>query len=200
MLIIKNLSKSFGKKEIFKSFSYEFSDKGLYRIKGESGVGKTTLLRIISGIDTKYTGSVLGGGCNNVSVAFQEYRLFPNLTILENITEAAFKNANESDVLKARDLLLSLGFSEYEFSLRPSELSGGMKQRVSFARALLRQTPVLLLDEPTKELDERLCNIVKDLIKKEAEKRLVILITHSDSDVETLNHEEIDLSALKQLK
>lgn len=200
MLTIKNLSKSFGKKEIFNGFSYEFSDKGLYRIKGASGIGKTTLLRIISGIDKKYTGSVIGGGYSNVSFAFQEYRLFPNLTILENITESSFKNADENDVFKAQDLLLTLGFSEHDFSLLPAELSGGMKQRISLARAFLREAPILLLDEPTKELDERLCNIVRDLIKKEAEKRLVILVTHSDSDVEALNPEEIDLSAIKQLK
>lgn len=200
MLKIENLSKSFERKEIFSGFSYEFSKVGLYRIKGDSGIGKTTLLRIIAGIDKKHTGSVIGGGFENTSFAFQEYRLFPSLTILENITVASFKNATAEDVFAAQNLLHTLGFSEEEFSLFPSELSGGMKQRISLARAFLKNCPILLLDEPTKELDERLCGAVRELIKKESQKRLVLIVTHSDSDIETLNPIEIDLTSYKQIR
>ena len=198
MLEIKNLSKSFGKKEIFSDFSYKFAERGLYRIKGDSGVGKTTLLRIIAGIDKKYSGYVSCAGFENVSFLFQEYRLFPTLSILENITEASFKNANQNDRSEAENLLLTLGFSEYDFNLLPQELSGGMKQRVSIARAILKRSPILLLDEPTKELDRNLARIVKDLIKKEAERRLVIMVTHNDSDLEDLEFTEIDLSEYRR--
>ena len=73
-----------------------------------------------------------------------------------------------------------------------------MKQRVSIARALLKRSPILLLDEPTKELDRNLVRIVKDLIKKEAERRLVIMVTHNDSDLEDLEFTEIDLSEYRR--
>ena len=78
----------------------------LYIIKGDSGIGKTTLLRIISGIDKEYSGSVLGGGVKNVSVAFQEYRLFPQLNMIENLTEAVYKKTTAYDVMNAINMLL----------------------------------------------------------------------------------------------
>jgi len=196
-LEIKNLSKSFGEKEIFSGFSYAFLDKGIYVIKGDSGIGKTTLLRIISGIDKIFDGEVVGGGFKNVSFAFQEYRLFPNLTALQNITETVWETADEINILSAKKMLLRLGFSEEELSLYPSELSGGMKQRVSLARAFLKKSPVLLLDEPTKELNNELCETVRDIIREEAKTRVVIMVTHSESDVSVLNPIKIDLNLLK---
>ena len=193
-LKIESLKKAFGEKQIFSDFSYSFSEKGLYVIKGDSGIGKTTLLRIISGIDKKFTGSIQGGGNENVSVSFQEYRLFPQLTALENITEAVWKKPNENNVLAAKEMLFKLGFSPEETSLFPHELSGGMKQRVSLARAFLKDVPILILDEPTKELDSALCDIVIDMIKSEAVRRLVIMVNHSDSDIANLNPTIIDLN------
>ena len=196
-LEIKNLSKSFGEKELFSGFSYAFSDKGIYVIKGDSGIGKTTLLRIISGIDKIFDGEVIGGGFKNVSFAFQEYRLFPNLTALQNITEIVWENSDESDNLSAKKMLLRLGFTEAELSLYPAELSGGMKQRVSLARAFLKKSPVLLLDEPTKELNDELCKTVRDIIREESKTRAVIMVTHSEADVSVLNPIKIDLNQLK---
>ena len=70
-LMIKNLSKSFGKKTIFSNFTYNFADSGIYVVHGDSGIGKTTLLRIIAGLDKEYTGNVAGGGIGQVSFAFQ---------------------------------------------------------------------------------------------------------------------------------
>ena len=191
------ISKSFGKKEIFNDFSYEFSDSGIYAIKGASGVGKTTLLRIISGIDKKYTGQVVGGGFKNISFAFQEYRLFPALTALENITGAVWEKAGFQEIEAAKDMLFRLGFSENDLSLLPRELSGGMKQRVSLARAFLRNAPILLLDEPTKELDEHLAVRIRDMILEQAKSRLVIVVTHSEADILHLDPVKIDLSTEK---
>ena len=196
-LEIKDLSKSFGKKVVLSNFSYTFTEKGIFAIKGDSGVGKTTLLRIISGIDKKYTGLVMGGGIGNVSLSFQEYRLFPTLSALENITEAVWEKPGEAEKRKASEMLKTLGFSQSELTLYPEELSGGMKQRVSLARALLRDAPILLLDEPTKELDRDLALTVLDLIKDEAEKRLVIMVTHNESDISILNPTVIDLNTKK---
>ena len=196
-LEIKDLSKSFGKKVVLSNFSYTFTEKGIFAIKGDSGVGKTTLLRIISGIDKKYTGLVMGGGIGNVSLSFQEYRLFPTLSALENITEAVWEKPGEAEIRKASEMLMTLGFSQSELTLYPDELSGGMKQRVSLARALLRDAPILLLDEPTKELDRDLALTVLDFIKAEAEKRLVIMVTHNESDILILTPTVIDLNTEK---
>ena len=193
-LAINNLTKSFGEKQIFVDFSYSFSDEGLYIIKGDSGIGKTTLLRIISGIDKEYAGSVLGGGVHNVSFAFQEYRLFPQLNIIENLTEAVYKKATAYDVMNTINMLLKLGFSKSDFTLFPHEMSGGMKQRVSLARAFLRNAPILILDEPTKELDKDLCKVVNEMICQEAKKRLVIMVTHNENDLALSDATIIDLN------
>ena len=191
-LEIKNLTKRFGKKTIISELSYRFSDKGLYILRGKSGIGKTTLLRIIAGLDKDYSGEIIDGGIGRISFAFQEYRLFPQLSALENVMIAS-KNINDVDEIKAKDLLTQLGFLPEDMQLLPSELSGGMKQRVSLARAFMKNAPVILLDEPTKELDAALCRQVCEMIKKIAEDKLVILVTHRGDDISLLDGELIDL-------
>ena len=190
-LKIHNLSKSFGEKTILTDFSYDFSDTGIYILRGKSGIGKTTLLRIIAGLDKEYSGNV-SGGVKNVSYAFQEYRLFPTLGVLENVMIAS-KTQSDKDIEEAKRLLFSMGFSESELTLRPSELSGGMKQRVSLCRAFFKDAPILLLDEPTKELDHTLCERLYEIIRKISRKRLVIVVTHNDEDLKALAGETIQL-------
>ena len=152
----------------------------MYIITAKSGVGKTTLLRIIAGLDTDFHGEVTGGGPTNVSYAFQEYRLFDSLNALRNICEISFKEKNTENQFEAVQMLLRFGFTKEETHLFPRALSGGMKQRVSLARAFLKKSPILLLDEPDKELDESLLSTLYTLISEEAEKRLVLLVTHRD--------------------
>ena len=134
----------------------------------------------------KFKGEILGGGFSNVSVAFQEYRLFPALSAIENVTEAT-----NSSLIEAEKMLQNLGFSKSDMNLRPEKLSGGMKQRVSLARAILKKTPILLLDEPTKELDSEIKTALYTIIKNESKKRLVIFISHSQDDIDALNPEVI---------
>jgi len=181
-LRIINLSKNFGEKKIFDGLSYEFSDKGLYALVGDSGIGKTTLLRLISGLDKKYKGEIFGGGFANVSYSFQEYRLFPSLTAIGNVVEASGASYES-----AEEMLLYFGFTKEDMKLFPSELSGGMKQRASLARAILKKCPILLLDEPTKELDSDLKAKLYNLISEESKSRLVIFVTHSNEDIEALS-------------
>ena len=192
-LAIKNLSKKFGEKQILIDFSYDFPDKGLFILKGNSGIGKTTLLRIISGLDRDYDGEVIGGGIKNVSYAFQEHRLFPALSALKNITKIVYESATHAEEEQVKALLRELRFSDNDMQLYPNELSGGMKQRVSLVRALCKNAPILLLDEATKELDTSLADTVIELIKKEAENRLVITVTHKTEEIEKLNGTVITL-------
>ena len=191
---IEGLNKSFGKKTIFNDFNCSFPDNGTYIIHGESGIGKTTLLRIIAGLDKEYTGRVVMGA-PGISMCFQEYRLLDNLTALANVTEISFKNATDSDVQYVKSLFKRLNFSDSDMYLYPSELSGGMKQRVAFIRAVARKAPVLILDEPTKEVDPENSVIMRQIIKEEAQKRLVIMVTHKTDDISDVEANIIDISA-----
>lgn len=175
-LRLNNVSKKFDGRIILNGFSYTFEEKGLYFVTGESGVGKTTLLRIIADLDHDYEGEVENGGVSNVSFMFQEYRLFPTLNALKNASVAEKTGASDT----AKDLLTRLGFNENDLKKKPRELSGGMKQRVAFVRSVIKSSPVLILDEPTKELDADTVKIMLQIIKEEAQKRLVIVVTHDD--------------------
>lgn len=185
-LKLNNLTKSFADSEILRDFSYSFTDTGAYLIMGESGVGKTTLLKIIAGLDSDHGGSVENGGIKNTSFMFQEYRLFPALNAVKNA--AIGHSASSCD--DAAMLLVRLGFKQEDLKKKPRELSGGMKQRVAFVRAVLKQAPVLLLDEPTKELDTDTAGIMLQIINEEAKKRLVITVTHDDV-AERINNAQI---------
>lgn len=178
-LQLLNLKKQFDEKIILSDFSYSFSDTGLYVLAGESGKGKTTLLRMIAGLDEKYDGKILDGGVKNVSFVFQEHRLFENLTAFENVL-LAFKSPSSEDREFVSYILDKLKISKKDSNLYPKELSGGMRQRISIARALCKKSKILLLDEPFKELDWGLKEIVCDLINKEAENRIVILVSHEE--------------------
>ena len=188
-LKLNNLSKKFGEKAIFENFSYEFDKSGLYIIKGESGIGKTTLLRMIAGLDNEYNGGIENGGVKNISFMFQEYRLFPTLTALKN---AAISSPADSE--KAAEILIKLGFTREDLSKFPRELSGGMKQRVAFVRALIKDSPILILDEPTKELDQHTVNTMLSVIENESQHRLVIMVTHDDMDGKINDSRIINLS------
>lgn len=191
---IEGLCKSYGKKTIFNDFACSFPDNGMYVIHGESGVGKTTLLRIIAGLDKDYTGDV-AISTPGISMCFQEYRLFNNITALENITEVSFKNATDTDKQYVHSLFKRLNFSDSDMHLYPSELSGGMKQRVAFIRAIAKKAPVLILDEPTKEVDPDNVAIMRQIIKEESQKRLVIMVTHKTDDISDIEATIIDISA-----
>lgn len=186
-LVIKNLTKSFGEKVLFKDFSYSFDDTGIYILKGKSGIGKTTLLRIIAGLDTDYSGEIHGGGIQNVSFCFQEHRLFPLISAFNNILKVSFKEDSETNKELTRSLLSKLSFTDSDMKLSPEKLSGGMRQRVDFARAVLKKSKILILDEATKELDSALSEKILAIIKEESKKRLIIMVTHKEDEIEKLN-------------
>ncbi len=192
-LEIKKLSKSFDNKILFSDFSYKFTETGIYVITGESGVGKTTLLRIICGLDADYTGEVSGGGFSNTSIAFQEYRLFPMLSAVENVYIPVGNREDNALKEKAREILLHLGFTDNDMSLKPDSLSGGMKQRVSLARAFLKSSTILLLDEPTKELDTENRKRIYHYLKELSKSKLVIIVSHNTEDIDELKAVKINI-------
>lgn len=192
-ITIENLTKAFDKKVVLDNFSRRFPSVGVFALIGESGIGKTTLLRLIAGLDKRYSGKIVFDGDSSVSYAFQEHRLFPALTALENVFFANFDKKNEAELDLCKKALLDLGFTERDTELYPSELSGGMRQRVSLARAFVNTANVLLLDEPTKELDETNRSKVIEMIKKQAESRLVIMVTHDMEDALAVGAEIIHI-------
>ena len=185
-LSLTNICKSYGDQQVLCDFSYSFPETGLFHLQGESGKGKTTLLRIIAGLEEPTSGVVTAP---SVSYLFQDRRLFPTLTALENVTLVnAKKGADMEGVIEsAKTLLATLGLTSQDMEKYPHELSGGMLQRVAIARALLFPSPVLLLDEPAKELDPQNRDVLNALITEEAKKRLVILVSHDASSEEGLD-------------
>lgn len=170
MLKLNSLCKSYGGLAVLENLSYDF-ETGITVILAPSGSGKTTLLRIIAGLDKADFGSVSLPEGAKISVNFQEDRLLPTLTALENV---ALPIDNKKLALK---WLEKMGISDFA-SYLPDQLSGGMKRRVALARALAYNGDILLLDEPFKGLDtatkEHIINVVKD----ERKGKTTLLITH----------------------
>lgn len=171
MLICENVRRTFGDKCVIPDFSFHFPEKGFFALTGESGKGKTTLLRLLCGLDRPDTGHIRCTG--TVAAAFQEYRLFDRLTAVQNLSEVLSVSPEV-----ARSALCDFGFSPEECDKHPAQLSGGMKQRVSLLRALLSDADILLLDEPVKELDPARAQQVMQRLKEESSRRLVIFTAH----------------------
>lgn len=191
MLKIAELSHSFGDNQVFNKHSFEFPDTGCFVIMGDSGCGKTTLLNIIAGTLKPDCGEVMfDRNALKVSYMFQEPRLFPWMSAAENVNLVL--GGKKATLAKANELLSIVGLGT-DADKYPSELSGGMNQRVSFARALAYQGDVLLLDEPFNGLDEdNIKNLIK-IIKEYSKDHLVIAVTHAREYAEKLSESIIYL-------
>lgn len=185
MLEVKNLSKSFNGRQILKDISFTLKDGDILTIVGPSGAGKTTLLRIIAGLETKDSGQILIDGqkdlAGKVGVVFQDFNLFPNLNVLQNVTLApklVLKKSEDEADQEARKLLTQLQMNDYEQQY-PYQLSGGQKQRVAIARALAMQPRILCYDEPTSALDPNLRQEVEKMVLNLKKSGLTqLIITH----------------------
>lgn len=193
MLEVKNLAKSFGNRQILQNMNFSLKDGEILTVVGPSGAGKTTLLRIVAGLERADAGSMSLDGekyelsqeeRGAVGVVFQDFNLFPNMSVLENITLApqlALKEDKEAAEAKAKELLAKLQMAD-KGGLYPYQLSGGQKQRVAIARALAMQPKMLCYDEPTSALDPALRDQVADLILSLKESGLTQLIITHDMD------------------
>ena len=163
---VKNIYKSFeGKKSdklsVLEDINLTINDGELICLLGPSGCGKTTLLRLIAGLDQPTSGEIVANGevvekpSGDRAVIFQQYSLFPWLTVLQNVTfglEMTNPGNKEENIAAAERYLKSVCLIEFKDSY-PHELSGGMKQRVAIIRSLLNHSPILLMDEPFSALD-----------------------------------------------
>ena len=174
-LTFEHVHMAFGEKVLFSDLNLTFSSPGQYAILGPSGRGKTTLLRLIAGLEKPLSGHIRLPQDARVCFCFQEDRLLPWKTVLQNVALAA---KSEED---ARYWLSQVGLAGEENSY-PASLSGGMKRRASLARALAYDASILLMDEPFRALDEQTHEKMLALVRSAAKDKLLILVTHDETD------------------
>ena len=191
MLELRNINKAFGGKQILTNFSLSIPEKQILAIVGPSGGGKTTLLRMLAGLETIYSGEIYYNGeslaidelekRNLLGFVFQDFQLFPHLSVLDNLTLSPIKTMSmEKEVAekKARGLLEQLGLAGHVDAF-PFSLSGGQKQRVALARAMMINPEIIGYDEPTSALDPELRLEVEKLILQNKERGMTqIVVTH----------------------
>ncbi len=177
MIEIKNLSLSYEGERVIENFSLSLEKGEKIVLMGPSGCGKSSLLSAIAGLLAPETGSVKTSG--RISFVFQEPRLLPWLSALENVN--AVLSDSSASLAEAEKWLETVGLSSDGGKL-PAELSGGMQQRVSIARALAYNGDILLLDEPLKGMDIDTKAAVWEQILSAAEGRTSILVTHDEED------------------
>ena len=184
MILFDKVSFSYGEKEVLRELSFRLETGELLAVMGESGCGKTTLLHLAAGLCVPQTGEIRSDH-TRVSVAFQEPRLFPWLTVRENLLSALPQSERRAGEERLSALLTEMGLSGVE-GLYPRELSGGMKSRVSLARALLYGGDLLLLDEPFSALDEEMRQELATRLRKQLKDtgKTAILVTHLRAEAE----------------
>lgn len=193
-LDLRNLNKSFGTNRVIDDMTVDFGELRSLALIGPSGGGKSTLLRIIAGLEIPDSGDITLNGeplsfdeptlrahRRQLGVVFQAYNLFPHLTALANITLPLEKvhgvSPTEAEAL-ARETLGRFALADHAHK-KPAELSGGQKQRVAIARAIAIKPRLLLFDEPTSALDPEMTAEVLDVIEElKNEGRDFLLVTH----------------------
>ena len=205
MIRVHALRKSFAGRVVLDGVDAEIRPGAIVAIHGPSGSGKSTFLRCLNGLEAFDSGRIEIGGRTldaanssrgelgrlspDVGMVFQEFHLFPHLSVLENLTLAprlVRKTPRAEAERRARDLLALVGLAD-RAAARPAELSGGQKQRVAILRALAQGVSVLLFDEPTSALDPELREEVRDLLRRVARgeidgdaatRRTLVFVTH----------------------
>ncbi len=190
---IRNLSKSFGGKKVFDGLNLTIKGGVTTCIMAPSGAGKTTLLRILMGLEDADGGRVAGSEGKRFSAVFQEERLCEYMTASDNIRLVLPPPTGLPVILEGMDRLGLSGSRDQPVS----ELSGGMRRRVSILRALLAEYDVLFLDEPFKGLDEALKGQVMAYVKEKTAGKTVVFVTHDRAEAAVLADEVVELTKNK---
>lgn len=188
-IIINNLSKTFGDKTVLADFSEIIPAHKTTAIMGESGIGKTTLINIIMGLEKADSGEI-SGVPDKISAVFQEDCLCEDFSAISNIRAVTGKKISKENISST---LKELGLSSNDLTFPSRELSGGMKRRVAIARALLAESDLIIMDEPFKGLDiETRSSVIKVILNSISQsKRTLIIITHSPEEAELLSSDKI---------
>lgn len=187
---IKNLCKSFGEKKVLQNLNMRLEDGGIYCLMGPSGMGKTTLLRIIMNLETADSGSITGVDPEReISAMFQEDRILPYLSAVENVSMMYEKKQPAREIRHDLELILP----KKCLSQPVCELSGGMKRRVSLARTMHFQGKMIILDEPFTGLDTDTRQKVIRYILKNRRNRILLVATHGEDDAALLGAQIIRL-------
>ena len=185
-IVIRNLSKTFDGKAVFTDFSTEIRENALTCIMGESGCGKTTLLSLIAGRIKPDSGTISGvprGTKGKIATVFQENRLAEAFTVYRNLRMVCTGSKPSADTLC--EMLARVGMDKEVLYSPVSALSGGMKRRIAILRALLCDSPLVLLDEPTTGLDEENKKAVIAYIRDKTQNKTVLWVTHDKAEAET---------------
>ena len=188
-IIITDLCKTFDDNEVLKNVNITLKDNSIYCLMGSSGIGKTTLLRILIGLERADSGSVSGIDTKSISCMFQEDRLIPYLSAIDNVRIVLHGKNNRDEI---RNNLLSI-LPDDSLDIPVSSLSGGMKRRVALARALSYPGKLIILDEPFTGLDKDTKLNVIDYILKMRNNRTLLITTHGTDDANLLGAEIIKL-------
>lgn len=198
MLELKNVKKSYDGMAVLTDISLKIEDGEIVSILGPSGCGKTTLLNLILGIVDSDSGEIIYNGENiteipmekrGFNIVFQDYALFPNLNVYQNITYGLRNNPEISSGEEVEELIRLLGLEEH-LNKRIGQLSGGQKQRVALARTMVMKPKILLLDEPLSALDGVIKESIKDRIRTIAREfhLTTIIVTHDPEEALTLSN------------
>ena len=194
IISIKNLKKNYGSNHVLKDIDIDIEEGEVVVIVGSSGSGKSTFLRCLNLLEEPTSGEIIVDGVKitdkktdlnklrrEVGMVFQQFNLFPNYSVIENIKLAPKKLRKVSDraiTKKAKELLNDVGLLNKTKAM-PNSLSGGQKQRVAIARALAMEPKIMLFDEPTSALDPEMIGEVLDVIREVAEKGMtMVIVTH----------------------
>ena len=197
MLSLKNVKKSYDDTPVLKGISLDIKDGEIVSILGPSGCGKTTLLNLILGIVGADEGQIIFNGEDltdvpmekrGFNIVFQDYALFPNLNVYQNITYGLRNRPGISSEEEVNDLIRLLGLEEH-LNKRICHLSGGQKQRVAIARTMVMKPKILLVDEPLSALDGVIKESIKDRIRTIAKEYdlTTIIVTHDPEEALTLS-------------
>lgn len=184
MIKLENICKSYDEKTVLDNIMAEFPDDSITCIMGESGAGKTTLVRIIAGLENADRGTVSGAGV--VSFDFQEDRLINDISAADNIMLVLDKNDFGGHDKKTMRKIINENLAEvlkdYPSDKSTGTYSGGMKRRVCLVRAMMKKSDTVILDEPFSGMDEETKILAAKYIKKHRDGRICIVVTHEKSD------------------